>query len=87
VQILEDHDQRLVQTLAQKQPLQGIESPLTADLCIHLLQHAILIVDAEQREQVRQRVLEAAVERQHLAGYLLSSFTLVVIECDVEIIP
>ena len=63
VQVLEDHHQRLVERLAQQDALDRIERAPLADLRVHLRQRIVALDDPEQREQIRQRVLQRAIQR------------------------
>jgi len=58
VQIFKDEDERLVETLAQEQLLERFKRPSPADLRVHLLERKTWIVDAKEREEIRQRVFQ-----------------------------
>ncbi len=53
---------------------------------IHLSQRSKCFLNVEKREQVRQRVLQAAVEREDLAGNLFAPLACVVLGFDLEIV-
>src|SRR6202171_5552286 len=72
VQILEDDDQWLVEALAQQDALDRLQGAPLPYLRIHLGQRSGCFLDSEEREHVGQRVLETAVEHQHLAAHLLA---------------
>ena len=50
VQVLEDHDQRLVEALAHQYPLDRLQRPPPPDLRVHLRQRVVALDDAEQGE-------------------------------------
>src|ERR1700675_4574672 len=86
MQILEYDEQRLVEALAQENAFNRFQSTPLPEMCIHLGQRFGCFLDAEEREHVGQRVLESAVEHQHLAAYLLTPLARVVFSFDLEII-
>jgi len=62
VQVFENHDYWLFQAFGKNDSFDRIERPLTLDLRIHLSQRIWTLDDAEQCEQVRQRVAKLRVE-------------------------
>src|ERR1700730_17817690 len=86
VQILEDNDQWLVETLAQQQPLDRLQCPSLPDLRIHLGKRIVRVAHAEEREQVNQRVFQSAIQRKHFAGDFLAPLAFVILDGDLEII-
>ena len=86
VQILEDHDQGLVEALAQQDALDGFQGAAPARLCVHLDRIAGRLLDSKEREEQRQCVLQYAIEREDLAGYLFAALTRVILGLDLEVV-
>src|SRR5262249_53703180 len=72
-------------TLAKPETSQRVVRAPPPDLRRHLMQRRAGVRDPEEREQQRQRVLEAPVEREHLAGHLLAPVALVVVRLDAAV--
>jgi hypothetical protein len=85
MQVLEDHHQRLIERLAQQYPLDSVECAPLAHLRVHLRQRIVAVGDAEQAEQVRQGIFEAAIERDHAACNLFTPLAAVVAGVDTEV--
>jgi hypothetical protein len=85
VQVLEHRDERLIEALAQQQPLDRIERAAAPDVGIHFRQR-VALGDSQQRKQIGQGAFEGAIEHQHLAADLLPPLALVVIGSDLEIV-
>ena len=86
VQILEDHHQRLIQTLAQDDAFDRLQRPPLLDLPVHLRQGILTLDDAEQTEEVWQRVFQRTVEDCDPAGDLLAPLALAVAGGNVEVV-
>ena len=86
VQVLEDHHRRLIERFVQQDALDRLQRPPLPDLPIHLRQRIVTLDDAEQAEQVGQRVFQTSLKRENTSGYLLAAFAFIVRHCDVEII-
>src|SRR4029453_8544168 len=80
VQILEDQDEELVQTLAQQQPLDGLKRALAPDLRVHLLQRRGSIRHPQQSEEIGKDIFQRPVQRQDFTGDLLPPLSFVVLE-------
>src|SRR5215469_8660317 len=78
VQILEDHHQWLIHRLAQQDAFDRVEGTPPFDLSIHLRQRVVALDYAQQAEQIRQRVLQRAIEDSNLARDLFPPLPLVV---------
>jgi hypothetical protein len=85
VQVLDDHDERALGALAQPQTCERLVRPPAPDVGRHLLERGA--GDAQQREEMGEGVLEAAVECEHLAGHLLAPVALVVVGLDAAVAP
>src|ERR1700691_4373027 len=72
VQVLEDHDDRLLEAFAQDYTLDRVERPLQLDRWRHLRERICALYDAEQSEQVWQRVFEGRGEPRKYVAHLLS---------------
>jgi len=72
VQVLENHHQRLIEGLAQQDPLDRLQCAPLLHLTVHLCQRIITFDQTQQSEQIRQRILQRAVERDNTAGDLAS---------------
>ena len=55
-------------------------------LRVHLLQGGDRLGDSQQREQIRQRIFQRAVQDQYFAGYLLLHFAFIILEGELEVI-
>ena len=62
MQVLEDHHQRVLERLAQDDPLDRFERAPAPDLRVHLGQRIGAFLYSEQSQQVRQRIAERRVE-------------------------
>ncbi len=87
MKVFENHDQRLVETLAQQDALDRIERATLTSLRLDLGNLAILVSQTEQPIEVRESVLQRAVEREYPPGYFLASRALVILGSDLEIAP
>ena len=87
VQVLEEEGDRLHPTLAQHEPLDGVEDALPALGGAQRVPLAIARRRPEQREQGRQRVAQRLVQREQLAGDLLAYDARLVALLDLEIHP
>ena len=87
MEVLEDHDQRLVERFAQENPLDRVERAPLASLHLDLRDLTVLVAQAEQSVQVRECILERAIESEDLAVNLLAPRALVVLGADLEIAP
>ena len=85
VQVLEDDDERLVEALAHDEALDRLARAAASNGSVHLVEARVARRNSEQREQMRQRIFERAVERQHLAGDLFAPRALVVTVGDTKI--
>ena len=72
VQVLEDHEQRLLLALPEQEPLDGVEGALPALGRIERLPGGVLDGHVEQGQQGRQGRLQRPIQRQELAGHLLA---------------
>lgn len=87
LQILEQELHRLIAAFAREQFGDRIEGPVPPNARVHLRQCRIGLADAEQTEQVRHRVLEPPIERQHLAQDPFAAPPLVIVRRDLEVVP
>ena len=85
VKVFEEEDQRLHLTFPDQQPPQRLERALPPSGWVEGLPLAVPYFHVQEGEQGRQEWLEAAVERQELAGDLLVDRPLVVAIGDAEI--
>ena len=73
MKVLEDHHQRVVQRLAQYDPLDSFERALASDLRIHLGKRIGAFLYSEQPQQVWQHFTECRVEPGKRATDFLAS--------------
>ena len=66
VQVLKDENERLIETLAQEELLERLKRPPPPNLRVHLLQRRGLLLNAQQRKEIGQRVFQAAVQASTL---------------------
>jgi hypothetical protein len=85
MKILEDQEQRLDLTFPEQQPLDGIESPLTALGRVERFPRCISGRYVQQGEQWSKHRLQRAVERQELARHPTANLAMVVMRLDSEI--
>src|SRR6266851_202728 len=85
MEVLEDHEQRLIEGRAQQNSLDSLQRSLLSDFAVHRRQRIGLSRDAEQTEEIGQSILEAAVEYCDLACHLLAALALIVFGGDAEI--
>ncbi len=86
VEVLEDHHQRLIEALAQHDALDRVQRAPLLDLPVHLRQRIVALDDAEQTEQIGQRVFQTSIEREHASGYLLAALAFIVLGRNVEVV-
>jgi hypothetical protein len=86
VEVFEDQHQRLVETLTQDSALDRFQRPPLPDLPVHLRQRIVTLDDAEQTEQVRQRVFQTSIEDRDPAGNFLAPCSFIVLVRNPEII-
>jgi hypothetical protein len=70
VQVFADQEQGLHLAFAQEEPLEGLQSALTPLGRVEVLERAVLRQRIEEGQECWHRLLQALVERQHLAGDL-----------------
>src|SRR5262249_25159172 len=85
VQVFKHKNERLIEALAQPQLLQRLQRPPPPNLGVHLLQVGSQVVDAQERKEIGQRVLQAAVQGQHLARDFLPPLALLVFNRNVKV--
>src|SRR4029077_5097256 len=86
VQILENYYERLVEALPQNDAFDRLERPPLFDLSIHLLERIVALYDTQQREQIRQRILQIPIQCEHAAGDLFAPPALIVRARDIEVV-
>src|SRR5271170_8504841 len=86
MQIFEDDDQGLVETLTQQDAFDRFQRALLPDLPVHLRQRIGALDDTEQTEQVRQRILQTRIERERAPGYFLAALARIILRLEVEIL-
>ena len=86
VQVFENHDYRLFQAFAKNDAFDRIERPLTLDLRIHLGNRIGTLDDAEQSEQVRQRIIKCGFEPPKCGTNLLTARCRIIDAPNAEIV-
>src|ERR1700722_2017487 len=86
MQVLEDHDERLVQAFAQQQALDRVERTAPSDFGIKARELIVAFRHLEQSEKIRQSVLQRSIEDQDLSGYSLAALARVVFRGNREIV-
>src|SRR6266850_1992266 len=72
VEVLEDHEERLLARFSQQQPLHGVERELATLSRVEGPPRSIVHGDVEQGQQRRQRRLQGSVQGEQLARHLLA---------------
>src|SRR5580700_1559749 len=85
MEVLENNDQRVTQTLPHQYPLDRLQGAPVPKLGIELCQPVVALDDAQQPEQIGKRVLQRTIKRQNFAIDLLAAFTFIVLRYDLEI--
>ena len=85
MQILEDHEQRLLAGFPKQQFFDSIEGVLAALAGLEHLPRGVVHGQIEQRQQRRQRRLKRTVEREQLARHLLADLARVVSVLDLQV--
>src|SRR5208282_4318700 len=85
MEVLEDHHQRLIERLAQHDALDRIQRVPLSDLGTHSGKTVGTLNDSEEAEEVRQRILKRAVQRQEPADHSLAPLARVIFCSDVEV--
>jgi hypothetical protein len=78
MQVLEDDHQRLLQALAQENPLDRFQRAAFLDLPVSLREWIVALDDSEQAEQVWHCIFEATVEYRDFACDLFAPLALIV---------
>ena len=86
MKVLENHHQRLIERLAQHDALDCVKRAAFFDLPIHLRERIETFDDAEQAEQIGQRVFQTSIEDRDLARNFLTAGSFVVFARDLEIV-
>src|SRR5712692_2228636 len=86
MQVFKDEDQRLIETLAQKQLLYGLERAPAANLWVHLLERGGQVFHPQQGKEVRQGVFEATVQPKDFANHSLAPTALIILGLNVKIV-
>ena len=86
VEVLEDHHQRLIQTLAQHDAFDRLQRAPLPDLPVHLSQRIVALDDSKEAEQVGQRVFQASIEDRDLAGDFFAALAFIVRSRNVEVV-
>ena len=73
VQVLEDHEERLLLALPEQEALDGVEGALPALGGIERLPLGVLDGHVEQGQQGGQGRLQGSIQREELAGHLLAN--------------
>src|SRR5215469_17562006 len=85
MQVLEDYHQRLIETLAQQEPLDRLQRPPFLQLPVRLRKRVIALDNAEQTEKVRQRVFERPIEGDNFPIHLFAASAFIVPGRDLEV--
>src|SRR5262249_46176560 len=85
MKVLEDHHQRLIEALAQQQPLDRVQRAALANLRVHLGEGINRFGNSEQSKQVRDGILEGTIERENFAVNLLAPRARIVFARDLEV--
>ena len=85
MEVFEHDDQRLVEALAQHDSFERFLRAPPPRLHVHLRKRILAFLDAEQHEEVWQRVFEALVEREQFADHLFAALAAVVGGVDSEV--
>src|SRR5262249_23939200 len=85
MQVLEHQDERLYLALAQQQTLHCVHDVLTALESVELLLGRILYRHLQQRQEGWQRRPEGLIEREQLAGDLLTDAARIITLFDLEV--
>ncbi len=86
VEVFEDHHQRPVETLAQDDAFDRLQCAPLLYLPIHLRQRIVPLDDAEQTEQLGQRIFQTSIERYYSSGYFLAAGSFIILACNPEIV-
>src|SRR5215469_12121670 len=84
VQVLEDHHQRLIETLEQQEPFDRLQRPPFLQLPVHLRKRVITLDNAEKSEKIWQRVFERPIQGDNFPIYLFAAGAFIVPACDLE---
>ena len=85
MQVLEHQDERLHLALAQQQTLHRVQDVLTALESVEMLPCRILDRDLQQRQEGWQSRPESLIEREQLAGDLLTDASRIIALFDLEV--
>jgi hypothetical protein len=86
MQILEYHDQRLIEAFAQEDSLDRVQRATLLNLAVHLRQWIGCVSNPEQREQIRQCVFQRAIEHQQPTADFLPPLAAIVLRRDSEVV-
>ena len=85
MQVLEEEDERLIETLPQEELLERLKRPPPPNLWVHLLEAGRRLFDAQQGKEIGQGVFETAIQDEHLAGDLLLALALVILGVELKV--
>jgi hypothetical protein len=87
VEVLEDHEQRLLARFPQQEPLDGVERVLPALRRLEAAPGRVVDGHVDQRQERRQHSLQRSIEREQPPGHLLADRAQVVPVADREVRP
>src|SRR5207247_2713482 len=85
-QVFYQQEHGLIETFAHQQPRDRLKGAATAHLRVDLRQRGGRLGDAQQGREVGQRVLQAAIQRQHLARDLLAPPPVIILGGELEVV-
>src|SRR5262245_60397353 len=86
MQVFKKDHERLIETLAQQHPLDGVQDASASDLPVHLVKRRGVSRSRKQEEEIGKAIFETAIERQHFAGDFLSPPSVVILGGELEIV-
>jgi hypothetical protein len=86
VEVLEDHQQRLLARFPEQEPLDGVERALPALRRLEAAPGRVVDGHVEQRQERWQRALQRSVEHEEPPGHFLADLAQVVAVLDLEVV-